>query len=165
MKRITLISLMLLLPLFASGQELLQKVLQASRFETLQANFTSTKTSELLAAPVTTTGSVAFRAPDCLRWEVDGGSVFVMNPSSRRKMPDVAGLKGFNITQEGEDALILLPSRHDLKRLFTRIVLKVDPADGSLRALTLEETNGDVSFIEFSSVRIDEPIDDSLFNL
>ena len=170
MKRWLLILAGLALALAASAQEnILDRLKAANTFETLQASFTQTRHSSMLAKDLKSEGRMVLASPDRIRWEVlkPYPSVFVSSgelaiAGRRFRMPTE---KDFTATAlEGEDlAVKLVPVRRDLKSLFREIVVRADKQSLQLRSALLITPDGDWTLLEFKDIVTNRPVDAKLF--
>ena len=166
MKRLLFILLAVLLPCFSSAaqDDVLSRLREANFPSSLTADFTRTRHSPMLAEDLVSKGRVCFAQPDCLRWEVVSPSpkVTVFNSDSPRRFR-LPSDRDFRVsTLEGKElSIILEPIRGDLKKLFARIIVKVDPATYIVRSVLLSTVDGDSTLIEFSNIRkdVDLPAD------
>ena len=170
MRRWLLIFAGLALALAASAQEnILDRLKAANTFETLQASFTQTRHSSMLAKDLKSEGRMVLASPDRIRWEVlkPYPSVFVSSgelaiAGRRFRMP---AEKDFTATAlEGEElAVKLVPVRRDLKSLFREIVVRADKQSLQLRSALLITPDGDWTLLEFKDIVTNRPVDAKLF--
>ena len=170
MKRWLLILAGLALALAASAQEnILDRLKAANTFETLQASFTQTRHSSMLAKDLKSEGRMVLASPDRIRWEVlkPYPSVFVSSgelaiAGHRFRMP---AEKDFTATAlEGEElAVNLVPVRRALKSLFREIVVRADKQSLQLRSALLITPDGDWTLLEFKDIVTNRPVDAKLF--
>ena len=170
MRRILLIATLLLTALTASAQDaLLERLKAANTFETLQLSFVQTRHSAMLTEDLTSEGRLVIAAPDRIRWEVlkPYRSVFTssgeLSVAGRRfRIPTE---KDFTVTVlEGEDvSLKLLPLRRDLKQLLREVIVHADKNTLRIRSALLISPDGDWTRLEFKDIRVNQPVDDQLF--
>ena len=170
MKRLILFFACLAVALTASAQEsILDRLKAANSFETLQLSFVQTRHSEMLAKDLVSEGRMFLAAPDRIRWEVlkPYPSVFVSSgelaiAGRRFRMPTE---KDFTATAlEGEDlAVKLVPVRRDLKSIFREIIVHADKKTLQIRSALLISPDGDWTLLEFKDIRVNQPVDDKLF--
>ena len=170
MKRLILIAASLLLAWCASAQDnILDRLKAANTYETLQLSFVQTRHSPMLAKDLRSEGRMVLAAPDRIRWEVlkPYPSVFVFSgelaiAGRRFRMPTE---KDFTATAlEGEDLSVrLVPVRRDLKSLFREIIVHADKQSLQIRSALLISPDGDWTLLEFKDIRVNQPVDDKLF--
>ena len=143
----------------AAGAEVLSRLKEANFPSSLEAEFTQRRHSPMLSKDLVSMGKLTLAAPDYLRWEIVSPTPRLSEfnaadaASSRRfRLPSE---KDFKVsTLEGKELSIILdPVRGDLKRLFSRIVVKVDPQTYYIHSVLLSGLDGDSTFIEFYSVK------------
>jgi outer membrane lipoprotein-sorting protein len=141
----------------------------------LSADFEQVKTSQLFAEPEHSNGHLTYRQPDYLRWEytqpqplvweVDGAKGNV-SPQVRQVMTLILkSISGeylqpnndFDVKQNG-DIADLTPKRRELKQLFRKITIRINPKTGIADEVVLFEKNGDETKIRFTNAQrtIDE---------
>ena len=170
MKRLILIGICLLVAWYASAQDgILDRLKAANTYETLQLSFVQTRHSPMLAKDLRSEGRMVLAAPDQIRWEVlkPYPSVFVSRgelaiAGRRFRIPTV---KDFTATAlEGEDLSVrLVPVRRDLKSLFREIIVHADKKTLRIQSALLISPDGDWTLLEFKNVRVNQPVDDKLF--
>ena len=138
----------------------------------LSADFEQVKTSQLFAEPELSKGHLTYRQPDYLRWEytapqtlvweVDGAKGNV-SPQVRQIMTlilkSVSGEylqanNDFDVMQNG-DIAELTPKRHELKQLFQKIIIRINPKTEIADEVVLYEKNGDETKIRFYDLRFE----------
>ena len=121
-----------------------------------EANWTQVRHSPLLTEDLQSSGTIVLREPSYLRWEVKEPVQSVTefgaddSPRSRFRMPTE---KDFKVTEEGEGSIVLEPIRRDLRQMFRRITVTVDPVSGKVRSVFLEGTDDGWTRIEFKDVK------------
>lgn len=157
------------LSLSAQESDLLLRIREANLKNTLWADFTQVRHSQLLTEDLVSTGFVALQAPDKVHWEVQKpvSRVTVFNgdiPQNSRRFR-LPSEKDFTVSSlEGEElSVILKPRRRDLAQLFSQIVLKVDPVSLAVHSLLLSGLDGDWTQISFTKVQADVDLPRSLF--
>lgn len=142
-----------------SGAEVLSRLKEANFPSSLEAEFTQRRHSPLLSEDLVSKGKLTLAAPDYLRWEIVSPkprvSEFNASDAASARRFRLPSDKDFRVsTLEGEELSIILdPVRGDLKRLFSRIVVKVDPQTYHIHSVLLSGLDGDSTFIEFYSVK------------
>ncbi len=136
----------------------------------LSADFEQVKTSQLFTEPELSKGHLTYRAPDYLRWEytspqelvweVDGAKGNV-SPQVRQIvtliLKSVSGEylqpnEDFNVTRNS-DMAELVPRRRELKQLFTRITIRINPSTEIADEVVLYEKSGDETKIRFYNAK------------
>ena len=121
-----------------------------------EASWTQLRHSPLLTEDLQSSGTIVLREPSYLRWEVKEPVQSVTefgaddSPRSRFRMPTE---KDFKVTEEGEGTILLEPIRRDLRQMFRRITVTVDPVSGKVRSVFLEGTDDGWTRIDFKDVR------------
>ena len=121
-----------------------------------EANWTQVRHSPLLTEDLQSSGTIVLREPSYLRWEVkepvQSVTEFGADDStrSRFRMPTE---KDFKVTEEGEETILLEPIRRDLRQMFRRITVTVDPVSGKVRSVFLEGTDDGWTRIDFKDVK------------
>ena len=101
-----------------------------------EASWTQLRHSPLLTEDLRSSGTIVLREPSYLRWEVKEPVRSVTefgaddSPRSRFRMPTE---KDFKVTEEGEGTILLEPLRRDLRQMFRRITVTLDPTSGKAR--------------------------------
>lgn len=169
MKRFITILLFACVALCAAAQdEMLQKIIAANTFDSVQASFSQVRHSSLMTDDLKSEGKVWLQAPDKVRWEVTSpfSKVTVFNgdiPSGRRfRMPSA---KDFEATVLKSDVITvnLVPRRSDLGRMFRQIVLTLDPETLLIKTAMLINPDGDWTSLTFRDIVRGVEIDDKLF--
>ena len=121
-----------------------------------EASWTQVRHSPLLTEDLESSGTIVLREPSYLRWEVKEPVQSVSefgadeNARSRFRMPTE---KDFRAT-EGEDGTIVLePLRRDLKQMFRRITVTMDPTGKTIQSVFLEGTDDGWTRIEFKEIK------------
>lgn len=121
-----------------------------------EASWTQLRHSPLLTEDLKSSGTIVLREPSYLRWEVkepvQSVTEFGADDStrSRFRMPTE---KDFKVTEEGEGSIVLEPIRRDLRQMFRRITVTVDPVSGKVRSVFLEGTDDGWTRIDFKDVK------------
>lgn len=121
-----------------------------------EASWTQVRHSPLLTEDLRSSGTVVLKEPSYLRWEVKEPVQSVTefgaddNQRSRFRMPTE---KDFKVTEEGEGTIVLEPLRRDLRQMFRRITVTLDPASGKLQSVFLEGTDDGWTRIDFKDVK------------
>ena len=121
-----------------------------------EASWTQLRHSPLLTEDLQSSGTIVLREPSYLRWEVKEPVQSVTefgaddSPRSRFRMPKE---KDFKVTEEGEGSIVLEPIRRDLRQMFRRITVTVDPVSGKVRSVFLEGTDDGWTKIDFKDVK------------
>lgn len=121
-----------------------------------EASWTQLRHSPLLTEDLQSSGTIVLREPSYLRWEVkepvQSVTEFGADDStrSRFRMPTE---KDFKVTEEGEGSIVLEPLRRDLRQMFRRITVTVDPVSGKVRSVFLEGTDDGWTRIDFKDVK------------
>lgn len=121
-----------------------------------EANWTQVRHSPLLTEDLQSSGTVVLREPSYLRWEVkepvQSVTEFGADDSSRSRfrMPTE---KDFKVKEEGDGNIILEPLRRDLRQMFRRITLTLDPVSGKVQSVFLEGTDDGWTRIDFKDVK------------
>lgn len=121
-----------------------------------EASWTQLRHSPLLTEDLQSSGTIVLREPSYLRWEVkepvQSVTEFGADDStrSRFRMPTE---KDFKVTEEGEGSIVLEPIRRDLRQMFRRITVTVDPVSGKVRSVFLEGTDDGWTRIDFKDVK------------
>lgn len=121
-----------------------------------EASWTQVRHSPLLTEDLQSSGTIVLREPSYLRWEVkepvQSVTEFGADDStrSRFRMPTE---KDFKVTEEGEGTIVLEPLRRDLRQMFRRITVTLDPASGKVQSVFLEGTDDGWTRIEFKDVK------------
>lgn len=121
-----------------------------------EASWTQVRHCPLLTEDLQSSGTVVLKEPSYLRWEVkepvQSVTEFGADDSSRSsfRMPTE---KDFKVKEEGEGTIILEPLRRDLRQMFRRITLTLDPASGKVQSVFLEGTDDGWTRIEFKDVK------------
>ena len=61
--------------------------------------------------------------------------------------------KDFKVAEEGEGTIVLEPLRRDLRQMFRRITVTLDPVSGKVRSVFLEGTDDGWTRIDFKDVK------------
>ena len=135
----------------------------------LEADFVQVKSSLLFAEPEASKGHLTYREPDYLRWEYTSPQpiVWEVNGAKDNVSPQIKQLvvlilktvngsylqpnSDFDVSWEGDWA-ILKPKRRDLKQLFTKITIRLNPQTGIADEVVLYEQSGDETNIRFFNV-------------
>ena len=178
MKRWLLILAGLALALAASAQEnILDRLKAANTFETLQASFTQTRHSSMLAKDLKSEGRMVLASPDRIRWEVltpypsvfvssgEGDSFAALGMTGKGRHFRIPTEKDFTATVlEGEElAVKLVPVRRDLKSLFREIIVHADKQSLRIQSALLITPDGDWTQLEFKDLVVNQPVDAKLF--
>lgn len=121
-----------------------------------EASWTQLRHSPLLTEDLRSSGTIVLREPSYLRWEVKEPVQSVTefgaddSPRSRFRMPTE---KDFKVTEEGEGTILLEPLRRDLRQMFRRITVTLDPTSGKVQSVFLEGTDDGWTRIEFKDVK------------
>lgn len=121
-----------------------------------EASWTQVRHSPLLTEDLHSSGTIVLKEPSYLRWEVNepvqSVTEFGADDAARPRfrMPTE---KDFKATEEGDDTIVLEPLRRDLKQMFRRITVTVDPATEKVQSVFLEGTDDGWTRIDFSNVR------------
>lgn len=121
-----------------------------------EASWTQLRHSPLLTEDLQSSGTIVLREPSYLRWEVKEPVLSVTefgaddSPRSRFRMPTE---KDFKVTEEGEGTILLEPLRRDLRQMFRRITVTLDPTSGKVQSVFLEGTDDGWTRIEFKDVK------------
>ena len=121
-----------------------------------EASWTQGRHSPLLTEDLQSSGSVVLKEPSYLRWEVkepvQSVTEFGADDSSRPRfrMPTE---KDFKVAEEGEGTIVLEPLRRDLRQMFRRITVTLDPVSGIVRSVFLEGTDDGWTRIDFKDVK------------
>ena len=59
----------------------------------------------------------------------------------------------------------LLPQRKDIKQMFQKIVLHINPQQTIVKKMELMEKNDDMTVIELKNVKINETINNNMFSI
>lgn len=168
---ICLLSLFLCSLAWGQETDILSRIREANLKSTLRADFTQLRHSSLLAEDLVSSGFVALQAPDKVHWEVQKPvsriSIFSGDvPQGGRARFRLPSEKDFTVSsmESGAELTVLLrPKRRDLSQLFTQIVLKVNPADYTVKSVLLTGADGDWTEISFSRLQTDIPLSPELF--
>ena len=133
---------------------ILSALLELVMPQQFEASWTQVRHSPLLTEELVSSGTVVLREPSYLRWEVKEPVQSVTeygsdDSRSRFKMPSQ---KDFKTVEEGE-TIVLEPLRRDLKQMFRRITVTVDPATNMVQSVFLEGTDDGWTRIEFNDVK------------
>ena len=121
-----------------------------------EASWTQVRHSPLLTEDLQSSGTIVLKEPSYLRWEVKEPVQSVTefgaddNQRSRFRMPTE---KDFKVTEEGEETIVLEPLRRDLRQMFRRITVTLDPASRKVQSVFLEGTDDGWTRIEFKDVK------------
>ena len=113
----------------------------------------------MLASDLVSKGRVNLAKPDYIRWEVlspkPSVTVFSGEDASSNRRFRLPSDRDFKVsTLEGTElSIILEPVRGDMKRLFEKIVVKVDPKTYIVHTVLLSGLDGDSTFIEFDHIK------------
>lgn len=122
----------------------------------MEASWTQVRHSPLLSEDLKSSGTVVLREPSYLRWEVkepvQSVSEFGADDASRSRfrMPTE---KDFKVLEDGE-TIILQPLRRDLRQMFRKITVTMDPVSGTVSSVFLEGTDDGWTMIEFKDVKL-----------
>ncbi|HZR84708.1 MAG TPA: outer membrane lipoprotein carrier protein LolA [Candidatus Binatia bacterium] len=142
----------------------------------IRADFRQVKRIALLRDPLVSTGTLEFRAPDHVRWEVvtpeplvveiDGGSLRAGEPGNVAKVEQEGALAVFRDLGEiftatgnyakrfaiqagaGDASFVLVPRDPQIARVLSAVELTFDPANGVPRRVALREASGDRTEID-----------------
>ena len=119
-----------------------------------EASWTQVRHSPLLTEELVSSGTVVLKEPSYLRWEVKEPVQSVTeygadDSRGRFKMPSQ---KDFKTVEEGE-TIVLEPLRRDLKQMFRRITVTVDPATNMVQSVFLDGTDDGWTRIEFKDIK------------
>ena len=153
--------LLCLLPCFSLGAQetVLSRLKEANFPDSLSADFTLTRHSPMLASDLVSKGRVNLAKPDYIRWEVispkPSVTVFSGEDASSNRRFRLPSDRDFKVsTLEGTElSIILEPVRGDMKRLFEKIVVKVNPKTYIVHTVLLQGFDGDSTFIEFDHIK------------
>lgn len=121
-----------------------------------EASWTQVRHSPLLTEDLQSSGTIVLKEPSYLRWEVkepvQSVTEFGADDStrSRFRMPTE---KDFKVKEEGEGTIILEPLRRDLRQMFRRITITLDPVSGKVQSVFLEGTDDGWTRIDFKDVK------------
>lgn len=159
-----------LLPLWASAQEsgLLERIVSANSPSSAKADFIQRRHSPLLEGELVSEGSLYLLSPDKLRYEQKKPvqKLSILDGSAARGRFRVPSFEDFDISlmQDGKKiSLVMDPRRRDLKQLFTRVVLEVDPASLLVRKVLLLGLDGNSTLLEFKNLQLDVQLSETLF--
>ena len=135
------------------------------------AQFVQEQQMKMFAAPQRSNGIVKYEAPDYLRWEYLSPQPMVWELNGEKGNMDrrVKGLvalirqcisgdfteteKDFHITQDG-NTVTLTPKKRETKRIFTEIVITLNPTTRIADRVEMSDANGDRTVITFSNVQM-----------
>jgi len=157
-----------------SEQAIIQKMVSAAEeIKTIQCSFTQTKHSKMLVGEQVSQGKMFCQKPYKLRWEYTSprASSILLDETNKGKglvgsiarliMNSVAGKcltddKAFLVTAKeiptGYEAT-LVPLKKEMKRMFTRLVLRFDVRQSTVTEVELHERNGDSTIIELHDIQ------------
>ena len=134
---------------------ILSAILELVMPQQFEASWTQVRHSPLLTEELVSSGTVVLREPSYLRWEVKEPVQSVTeygaddSRGGRFKMPSQ---KDFKTVEEGE-TIVLEPLRRDLKQMFRRITVTVDPTTNMVQSMYLEGTDDGWTRIEFKDIK------------
>ena len=134
---------------------ILSALLELVMPQQFEASWTQVRHSPLLTEELVSSGTVVLREPSYLRWEVKEPVQSVTeygaddSRGGRFKMPSQ---KDFKTVEEGE-TIVLEPLRRDLKQMFRRITVTVDPTTNMVQSMYLEGTDDGWTRIEFKDIK------------
>ena len=122
--------------------------------QTFEASWTQVRHSPLLTEELVSSGTVVLNEPSYLRWEVKEPvqSVYEYGADDARGRFRMPSQKDFKTIEEGE-TIVLEPLRRDLKQMFRRITVTVDPATNMVQSVFLEGTDDGWTRIEFKDIK------------
>jgi len=136
----------------------------------LSADFEQIKTSQLFAEPELSKGHLTYREPDYLRWEYTSPQALVwemdgakgnVSPQVRQIvtliLKSVSGAylqpnDDFNVSMT-DNIAELTPKRRELKQLFSKITIRINPKTGIADEVVLYEKSGDETRIRFFNAK------------
>ena len=122
-----------------------------------EASWTQVRHSPLLTEDLLSSGTVVLREPSYLRWEVrepvQSVTEFGAGDDASRSRFRMPSEKDFKTTEEGEGTIVLEPLRRDLRQMFRRITVTIDPDSGKVRSVFLEGTDEGWTRIDFKDVK------------
>ena len=134
----------------------------------MEAEFKQTRSSEMTAQDVITTGTFRYNADaNLLTWNYDDGSDWKMSVEMMAVLRRVLQGKyeksnsDFDAREDGA-TLILTPKKKNLKALYKEIQIRFNPFTGYLQEMMLIETTGtepddprgDIIVVEFRNVEV-----------
>ena len=134
------------------------------------AQFVQQKTSAMFAEPQRSEGQLIYRSPDYLRWEYTkpqpllwelDGDKGNMNPHVKNMVMlirqsisgDLTAAEKSFVVEQQDNTVTLTPRKRELKNLFSRIRIILNPETQIADEVTIYETNGDITVIRFFAVR------------
>ena len=198
MKRIFLFLLTALITLASFAQDNSQRIISqindaAAKLNTMQCNFTQTKTVKLLNEKMVSKGKMHYQQPNKLRWEY----TFILNDSkvslrknSRHDVIDInqnkmfreiatimmnsivgkclSDKKSFKTTVKDtptEWVATLVPQSKELKHMFTSIILHFNKEKSVVVKVEMYEKNGDTTVIVLNDIIKNKKIDAKTFSV
>ena len=162
--------LLSLLPLAAAAQDsgLLERIVRANSPSSARADFIQRRHSPLLEGELLSEGRLYLLSPDKLRYEQTKPvqKLSILDGSAARGRFRVPSFDDFEISllQDGKKlSLVMDPRRRDLRQLFTRVVLEVDPSSLLVHKVLLLGLDGNSTLLEFKNLQLDVQLDESLF--
>jgi len=155
MKKFALTVLLLTLCLMGRAQDdMLERIIEVNSPKSLEANWTQLRHSPLLVEDLRSSGSVVLREPSYLKWEVKEpvASVKEMGTQDKGRFRTPT-IKDFKASIQADGTVVLEPVRRDLKQLFRRLTLTVDPATLLVKSVYMEGTDDGWTKIDFKDIK------------
>ena len=149
-------------------------LLQINVIGSLTADFRQVNTSELLVKPQVSTGRLAYRAPNYLRWEYVSPSplVWEVNGQQSNANKNVTRLvnvilqtingtnfqsnQQFDVNNVDKNVYVMHPKIREMKRFFTSITVTLNAATHIAEKVEIEEVGGGNTTLTFSNVHADK---------
>jgi outer membrane lipoprotein carrier protein len=167
----------------------------SKQMKTLRCDFVQKKSISILADELLSEGKLLFKQTDKLCWEytkpyqyrfmlngnkmmmgtnnIDVNSSKVFNEISKMIVSSINGtgifdenkfVATFNVGIQNFQ-VALMPKQKELKQLFSNITLTFNKPDYSVDTVEIKEISGDATFITMKNKRINQEINDAIFDI
>ena len=126
----------------------------------IDANFSQTKQQSMLKEPQVLTGHFAYDAPSSVVWQYDKG---IEARLPEQMLSFIASAVSGKYLQSNDDFQVLekdgevtlVPLRRQLRKLFSSVVLHLQPNTFIANQVVLYEATGDITTICFTNIKAD----------
>lgn len=160
-----------------------------AKIKTVSADFMQEKQTKLLVKPIKSTGSFFYKQPDRIRWEYtgsvnmqviyDGKELWIYYPDLGEAdrisgLPRYASLMQFDIASLSSDYDVAGKKENDILKLrfvpkskgpLNMIMMEFRGQSPFPDHIQLEDTNGELTRISFSDVKLNKEVSDDTFRL